>query len=330
MWYKNQLLRLFQRSTPSVPPTHRGALGLCLICCLLLANVAGMLPAEAKKRPRQSEPVTATDPTSDTPVTEPNATTPATTPLDGSSASSETTPAPEQALSPQAEARTLYNQGVELFKISQVQAEKGNLPGQKKLLLEAKKRFEAALQLDNTLVEAQSNIGFVFLTLKDYRHAAEAFQKALKINENHLNTWNGLATTYGLDGKNAQALAAVDKLTTLDSSNVQFFFNKGSLLQKMGRFEDAVQAYQQALKLDPKDQRSLFNLGTLLENQGKPEEALSYYEKAKGIAIGNTIGLESIRRIKRIESLRQPASPPPTGSAPNASSSPSQPESSPQ
>jgi tetratricopeptide (TPR) repeat protein len=61
--------------------------------------------------------------------------------------------------SPADQAITLFNQGVELFQVGQVQAEKGNLNGQRQLLREAVKRFEQALALDSTMVDAQSNIG---------------------------------------------------------------------------------------------------------------------------------------------------------------------------
>lgn len=194
-----------------------------------------------------------------------------------------------------------YNKGVELFQIAQIQNEKGNSNGQKKLLKEAISHFEAALKQNAKLVEAQSNIGFAHLTLRDYRKAISAFEKALAINPQHLNTLNGLSTAYAFDGDIDKALKTFKNLTTLDPGNSQYFFNEGSVLQKAGRLNEAKQAYEQALKIQPRDQRTLFNLGTLYENQGKLLEAKPYYEKAKGVEIGNTIGLEAIRRLESIK-----------------------------
>jgi tetratricopeptide (TPR) repeat protein len=200
-----------------------------------------------------------------------------------------------------------YNKGVELFQIAQIQNEKGNAAGQKKLLKEAIKQFELSLQVNPKLVEAQSNIGFAYLTLHDYRQSIRAFEKALTINPNHLNTLNGLSTAYAFDKKTDEAIKTFNKLTTLDPANSQYFFNKGSVLQKAGRLEEAEQTYLQALKIKPNDQRVLFNLGTLYENQGKLQEAKPYYEKAKGVEIGNSIGLEAIRRLESINAaLQQP------------------------
>lgn len=194
-----------------------------------------------------------------------------------------------------------YNKGVELFHIAQIQSEKGNTAGQKKLLREAISQFNAALKKNPQLVEAQSNIGFAYLTMHDYRKAIEALEKALTINPNHLNTLNGLSTAYAFNNNIDKAIQTFNKLTTLDPGNNQYFFNKGSVLQKAGRIPEAETAYKQALKIQPNDQRVLFNMGTLYENQGKLEAARPYYEKAKGVEIGNTVGLEAIRRLESID-----------------------------
>lgn len=202
-----------------------------------------------------------------------------------------------------------YHKGVELFQVAQVQRDKGNVSGQKQLLREAIRRFEAALSQNPKLVEAQSNIGFAWLTLQEHRRAVNAFEKALAINPQHLNTLNGLATTYAFDNRIELSIQTFDKLTTLDPGNSQYYFNKGSVLQKAGRLEDARRAYEQALKINPNDQRSLFNMGTLLENQGLLAEARPFYEQAKDTEIGNTIGLEAIRRLEALEQRQQTGQP---------------------
>ena len=194
-----------------------------------------------------------------------------------------------------------YNKGCELFAIAKTQAEKGNESGAKQLLKEALKHFETALSQNPKLIEAQSNIGFVYLTRHEYRKAIGTFNKALALNERHVNTLNGLATAYAFNGEISHALATFDKLTTLSPGNSEYYFNKGSILQKAGRLDEAHKAYDEALRIQPSNQFALFNLGTLLENEGKLEEAKPYYEKAKGVEIGNTAGLESIHRLEAIQ-----------------------------
>lgn len=193
-----------------------------------------------------------------------------------------------------------YNKGCELFSIAKAQGQKGNRLGEKQLLKESLKQFQMALTKNPKLTEAQSNIGFVYLTQRDYRKAIDAFEKALAMNSQHVNTLNGLATAYAFNGTIDKAIQTFDKLTVLSPGNSEYYFNKGSVLQKSGRLPEAQKAYESALKIQPSSQFALFNMGTLLENQGKLEEAKAYYEKAKSVEIGNTAGLEAIQRLDEI------------------------------
>lgn len=206
-----------------------------------------------------------------------------------------------EAQTPRLKALDTYNQGVELFRAAQLQGAKGDSGGQERILRDSAKQFEAALKIDPTLIEAQSNLGFVYLTMKKYKDAINAFNAALVMNGNHLNSLNGLATTYAFNNQTTEAIVTFDKLTTLAPGNADYLFNMGAVLQKAGRIEDARVIYEKALKVNPDHQRALFNMGTLLENQGKPEEALSYYDRAKGAEIGNTVGLEALHRIDAIK-----------------------------
>jgi tetratricopeptide (TPR) repeat protein len=194
-----------------------------------------------------------------------------------------------------------YNKGVELFETSQIYAEKGDTDSQKQGLRSAIREFEAAFKQDPTLIEAKSNMAFAYLTLENRGRAVKLFQEVLAQKPEHLNSINGLATTYALDKRYDEAVPLLEKLTTLDPSNVQYWYNRGSVLHQSGKLEDARKMYDKALSFELGHQRSLFNIATLLENQGNLTEAKTYYDKAKGVAIGNTIGLEAVRRIQAID-----------------------------
>jgi tetratricopeptide (TPR) repeat protein len=193
-----------------------------------------------------------------------------------------------------------YNKGCDLFAIAKLQASKGNINGEKQLLKEAYKHFELALEANPKLVEAQSNIAFISLTLREYRRSIALFQEALKINPHHLNSLNGLATAYALTGNVDKAIETFDTLLKLAPSNSEFFFNKGSVLQKAGRISEARKAYEDSIRVNPKNQSALFNLATLMENQGNLTMAKTYYERARDVEIGNTAGLESLHRLDAI------------------------------
>lgn len=178
----------------------RGSWILVLLACV--SSLAATRPdaALAKRRPQAEPPA----PTTERPKAPEASTTPASD-------------------SPESQALEPYNRGVELFQVAQIQAEKGNPQGQKALLKEAADAFRKAAALDPKQVNAQSNLGFVYLTLNDYKPAIRAFVDALAVNPNHLNSLNGLATAYALADRLPQSLQTFDRLTTLDPTNPQYF-----------------------------------------------------------------------------------------------------------
>lgn len=207
-------------------------------------------------------------------------------------------PNEQSALNP---AQETYNRGVHLFQVAQGQRDKGNVQGQQDLLQKSIDHFEEALKLDPDMVEAQSNMGFAYLTLNKYKDATKAFEKALKLDPHHLNTINGLGTTYALRDKYDLATAQFDTLVKLDPGNVQFRFNRASTLQKAKRYAEAEAGYLDALRLEAQHQASLFNLATLYENQHQLDKALPLYQQVKDLDITSTIGLEAVNRIQWIE-----------------------------
>ena len=208
------------------------------------------------------------------------------------------------APSVQDEAVFQYSEGLRLFQDAQFHAAKGNTSAWKRVLKEARKKFEDALEIEPDFVEAKSNIGYVELTLEDYKHAIEAFKSVASQYPHHLETLNGLATAYAFNGEIDDAVLTFEQLTLLAPGNADYLFNYGSVLQRAARYDDAKRVYDRALKVDSRHQRVWFNLGTLYQNQAALDEAVGYYDRAKTAAIGNTVGLEAMNRLKEIEYLK--------------------------
>jgi tetratricopeptide (TPR) repeat protein len=203
------------------------------------------------------------------------------------------------------QAKAFYNQGVDTFQLAQFQGSRGNHTGQFELYKAAEKHFKKALKLDPTLVEAKTNLGYLWLAQEQPKKAIPAFQAALKINPNHLSALNGLANAYVLQKELPQAEATFEQLIKLAPGQADYWFNLGSVFQKEGKPEEATHAYQQALKAEPDHQRALFNLATLSHNQGDLNEAKRYYEQAKKAGIETPIGLEVLRRLRTLDTTQQ-------------------------
>ena len=67
--------------------------------------------------------------------------------------------------------------------------------------------------------------------------------------------------TLGLQGKNAEALKAIDKAIECDPNFAEAFNKKGDVLFKLGRIQEALDCYLKSHELNPNIQNNYFDLG---------------------------------------------------------------------
>ncbi len=139
----------------------------------------------------------------------------------------------------------------------------------KKHLVEAMKRFDAAVKCWPRFKEAHMNIGAIALSFRGYQRARDSFQAVLREEPKNLDAIMGLGVAYR--GMSAEAMAdEKDKLLNLAEAQ-----------------------YKKVLSLAPRNSRSyadaLYNLGLLYqdykvgqsdeENKKRLKVAISYYDR---------------------------------------------------
>lgn len=77
-----------------------------------------------------------------------------------------------------------------------------------------------------------------------------------------------------------KALATLDRALKLNPENVEAWYRRGWIYQKMNRRPEAEAAYTKAVTLSPCHVRSLNNLGTLFLDLAKGKEAKLFFQKA--------------------------------------------------
>lgn len=107
---------------------------------------------------------------------------------------------------------------------------------QKQLLDKAKNAYNEALRLRPDTPEAHNNLGFIDFANKDYQSASKRFSTAANMASN-------------------LPLEAAD-----------YYYNLGTVYEKMRDWLAAQNAYQDAIKLNPQHFHAHFNLGTLYMN----------------------------------------------------------------
>ena len=152
-------------------------------------------------------------------------------------------------------------------------------------------RYEEAMQLLERLPEADRNQPGV---LREWARSYEglgqvelAEQIYLQAIEEHETFWVGynmLGIFYSNRGLYEQAVEAFTKVTELAPGNHRGFANLGGIYISLQDFDKARQMLERSLELKPNDQ-ALSNLGSLHYLQGDFAEAIRYYEKA--VELGN-------------------------------------------
>ncbi|MEG4351972.1 tetratricopeptide repeat protein [Microcoleus sp. LAD1_D3] len=114
----------------------------------------------------------------------------------------------------------------------------------------------------------------------DLGGAIAAFEKALEINPEDYDAWNGRGITLNGLGRNSEAIIALEKALEINPNFHIAWNNLGLTLNDLGRQSEALTAFETALKIDPKFQMAWNGLGNVLRDLGRQSEALTAFETA--------------------------------------------------
>ena len=99
-------------------------------------------------------------------------------------------------------------------------------------------------------------------------------------------------------GRRSQAIADMERVTTLPGANAAHWFNLGFLLDEAERYADAEPAFRRALELDPKLDRAWYGLGLVLIRLQRPEEAVAALKKNTELQPMSPYGWYQLARVQ--------------------------------
>lgn len=113
------------------------------------------------------------------------------------------------------------------------------------------------------------------------RHAAaeDSFDEMLARWPDDVYALSSRAHLRAQAGRRSQAIADMERVTTLPGANAAHWFNLGFLLDEAERYADAEPAFRKALELDPKLDRAWYGLGLVLIRQQRLDEAVAALER---------------------------------------------------
>lgn len=124
----------------------------------------------------------------------------------------------------------------------------------------------------------RTNIGMIYLHQKDFEKAAEAFKKALEINDENEHALSNLALTYRELGKFPEAKESYQKAIALNPNDPLPHYNLGILAELyLQDFPLAIQSYEHYKlanrKKDPEVDNWLIDLNNRVRQQQAAEQA---------------------------------------------------------
>jgi len=123
--------------------------------------------------------------------------------------------------------------------------------------------------------------GNAFIKNKNYSEAIRVFDKAITIEPDYFEAWNGKADALNRAQQFTEALAASDRVLVLKPDYVQGWINRGYILYNLGRYDEELKAYETAITLDPASPAAWFNKGYSLAGMKKYDEAIVAFYKVQ-------------------------------------------------
>jgi tetratricopeptide (TPR) repeat protein len=186
------------------------------------------------------------------------------------------------------------------------------------LALEPTKR---AVALDPNQAGGWTALGQIYMKLKRYHEAADAFQHSVNLAPENGNHWNNLATAYSYEGDYPQALAALEKQEVAAGPHQDYtlwynlgngylgVFSSGMNGAATGSNSGAIlvharHAFTQTLRMSSRYANAWNNLGIVEQAQGQAQNALSDFQQAA--SMGDSVGQENYTNLKNAMAAASP------------------------
>lgn len=146
-----------------------------------------------------------------------------------------------------------------------------------------------ALQLDETLGEAYSSLGYLDWRFEwDWRQAEKDFRHAIELNPNSMESNETLVWYLAWSGRRAEALAEVEKMKRLDPAYPFTPVQESGVYYHQRDYKSLVEASEKSVAAYPNGWWSHYFLATGYEGSGRPAQAIPEYKRAVELSEADT------------------------------------------
>ena len=163
-----------------------------------------------------------------------------------------------------------------------------------------------AIELDGSLAEAHGAMAEVYSFQWKWKESITEHERSLALNAGYAAAHHGLGLALALIGRNAEALAHIERARELDPLSLIINTDYGWVYYLERRYDEAIAQYKQALELDPNFTLAHFDLALSYSALGRHEEAISEMQKARERGSDYLAGLGYVYAMagRRAEALK--------------------------
>lgn len=177
----------------------------------------------------------------------------------------------------------------------------GHVNELKRDIAKALEMYSLALRENPGHAKTLQNLGWLEFSHKNNeREAIRLLQSSLEADRNDGQTWYLLGRVYMQIKEFRQAYDAYQQAVYRDGNNATFWCSIGVLYYSMNQYRDAMDAYARAIRLNPSVSEVWFDLGTLYESCGQTNDAIDAYRRAAELAPEND---QITSRLRHLQSL---------------------------
>ena len=162
-------------------------------------------------------------------------------------------------------------------------------------LPKAKEAVLKALEIDDTLAEAHTTLGFIeTFSDWDWSDAEREFQRAIQLNPSYATAHQWYCPLLWETGRLDEAMAESKRALQLDPVSVIVNWNLGQSFYYARRYDETIEQLRKTLDLDPNSLLALLGLGRAYVQKSKYKEGIAEFEKVLVISPNNQDGLAEL------------------------------------
>lgn len=127
--------------------------------------------------------------------------------------------------------------------------------------------------------EARYHLGRILRAQGKIEEAEQEFLQIRKDQPTYLNSRILMAIMFLKRKELAKSLKYIDESLEVEPRDPDLFQIRGSVLEELHRYEEAIAMYNQALEIDPSNTRIRYSLGNVFEKSGRRERGLAEMER---------------------------------------------------